>query len=115
MKLTGSKGMTVTLEHTENIGAVQPGVPHNTYYPGDGAKMTKNGGKGGIDGLAVVELSQSGAGLCAATACALLADAVRLRLLPCLCKLPLTLLCAQGRKRGVAADTLGMSRKTSRC
>ena len=40
--------MTITLEHTENIGAVQPGVPHNTYYPGDGARMTKNGGKGGI-------------------------------------------------------------------
>ena len=36
------------MEHTENIGAVQPGVPHNTYYPGDGARMTKNGGKGGI-------------------------------------------------------------------
>lgn len=40
--------MTITLEHTENLGAVQPGVPHNTYYPGDGAMKTKNGGKGGI-------------------------------------------------------------------
>ena len=23
------------------------GIPHNSYYPGDGATMTKNGGKGG--------------------------------------------------------------------
>lgn len=45
--MTGSKGMTITLQHTENLGGATPGVPHNTYYPGDGAGMTKNGGKGG--------------------------------------------------------------------
>lgn len=39
--------MTITLQHTENLGGATPGVPHNTYYPGDGAGMTKNGGKGG--------------------------------------------------------------------
>ena len=47
LKIKGAAGTTVTLQHTENLGGATPGVPHNTYYPGDGASMTKNGGKGG--------------------------------------------------------------------
>ena len=47
LKIKGAAGTTVTLQHTENLGGAAPGVPHNTYYPGDGASMTKNGGKGG--------------------------------------------------------------------
>lgn len=38
LKITGAKGTTITLQHTENGGA--DGIPVNTYYPGDGGSMT---------------------------------------------------------------------------
>ena len=47
LKISGDKGTTITLQHTENIGQQEAGIPHNSYYPGDGAHMTKNNGKGG--------------------------------------------------------------------
>ena len=43
LKISGAKGLTITLQHTENLGGEQAGIPHNTYYPGDGAKGQKGG------------------------------------------------------------------------
>eukprot|EP01052_Picozoa_sp_SAG31_P024326 SAG31_NODE_2062_length_6536_cov_8.777691_3_plen_352_part_00 len=47
LRVTGPKGTVVTLQHSELLGS--NGLPHNIYYPGDGASMTKSNDGSGRD------------------------------------------------------------------